>query len=172
MQGRFDIPGAITSVTGMGSLVYGFINASEHGWSNGVTIGVFAAAVVLLAAFVFIESRVEFPVFPLRLLRDSTRARSYGSYVLLVGAMFSMFFFLPQFMQEVLAYSPMQRGPGVPAADRDAVRGLALHPEAAAPVRPASADRHRHGADRRGAVLAVADLDPHRLRHRTCWCRS
>ncbi|WP_370357556.1 MFS transporter [Catenulispora sp. MAP12-49] len=110
VQGRFDIPGAITSVTGMGSLVYGFINASEHGWSNGVTIGVFVAAVVLLTSFVFIESRVDFPVFPLRLLRDSTRARSYGSYVLLVGAMFSMFFFMPQFMQEVLQYSPMRAG--------------------------------------------------------------
>jgi EmrB/QacA subfamily drug resistance transporter len=109
-QGRFDIPGAITSVTGMGSLVYGFINASEHGWSNGVTIGAFAAALVLLTAFVVIESRVDFPVFPLRLLKDSTRARSYGSYVLLVGAMFSMFFFMPQFMQEVLGYSPMKAG--------------------------------------------------------------
>ena len=110
VRGKFDIPGAITSVTGMGSLVYGFINASEHGWSNGVTIGVFAAAVVLLSAFVLIESRTDFPVFPLRLLKDSTRARSYGSYVLLVGAMFSMFFFMPQFMQEVLHYSPMRAG--------------------------------------------------------------
>ena len=110
VQGKFDIPGAITSVTGMGSLVYGFINASEHGWSNPTTIGVFVAAVVLLSSFVFIESRVDFPVFPLRLLRNSTRARSYGSYVLLVGAMFSMFFFMPQFMQEVLAYSPMKAG--------------------------------------------------------------
>ena len=110
VQGKFDVPGAITSVTGMGSLVYGFINASEHGWSNGVTIGAFVAAVVLLSAFVAIESRVDFPVFPLRLLKDSTRARSYGSYVLLVGAMFSMFFFMPQFMQEVLAYSPMRAG--------------------------------------------------------------
>ncbi|WP_370363467.1 MFS transporter [Catenulispora sp. GP43] len=110
VQGKFDIPGAITSVTGMGSLVYAFINASEHGWSNGVTIGAFVAAVVLLGSFVAIESRVDFPVFPLRLLRDSTRARSYGSYVLLVGAMFSMFFFMPQFMQEVLRYSPMRAG--------------------------------------------------------------
>jgi MFS family permease len=110
VQGKFDIPGAITSVTGMGSLVFGFINASEHGWSNGGTIGVFVAAVVLLSAFVFIEARSDFPVFPLRLLKDSTRARSYGSYVLLVGAMFSMFFFLPQFMQNVLHYSPIRAG--------------------------------------------------------------
>jgi MFS family permease len=110
VQGRFDLLGAITSITGMSSLVYGFINASEHGWSNGVTIAAFVAAVVLLTAFVIVESRVDFPVFPLRLLRDSTRARSYGSYVLLVGAMFSMFFFLPQFMQKVLGYSPMKAG--------------------------------------------------------------
>jgi len=109
-QGRFDVPGAILSVTGMSSLVYGFINASEHGWGNGVTIGAFVAAVVLLSGFVFAESKVEFPVFPLRLLKDSTRARGYGSYVLLVGAMFSMFYFMPQFMQRVLGYSPMKAG--------------------------------------------------------------
>jgi EmrB/QacA subfamily drug resistance transporter len=109
-QGRFDVPGAITSVTGMSSLVFGFINASEHGWGDGLTVGAFVAAVVLLSAFVVTESRVEFPVFPLRLLRDSTRARGYGSYVLLVGAMFSMFYFMPQFMQRVLGYSPVRAG--------------------------------------------------------------
>jgi EmrB/QacA subfamily drug resistance transporter len=109
-QGRFDVLGAITSVTGMSTLVYGFINASEHGWSDSVTIGAFVAAVLLLGGFVLTESKVEFPVFPLRLLRDSHRARGYGSYVLLVGAMFSMFFFMPQFMQKVLGYSPMKAG--------------------------------------------------------------
>ena len=109
-QGRFDVPGAITSVLGMSSLVFGFINASEHGWSDSVTIVAFVAAVVLLTAFVITESRVEFPVFPLRLLKDSTRARAYGSYVLLVGAMFSMFYFMPQFMQRVLGYSPIRAG--------------------------------------------------------------
>ncbi|NUR30326.1 MAG: MFS transporter [Catenulispora sp.] len=109
-QGRFDVLGAITSVTGMSTLVYGFINASEHGWGDGVTIGAFVAAVLLLGAFVLTESKVAFPVFPLRLLRDSHRARGYGSYVLLVGAMFSMFFFMPQFMQKVLGYSPMKAG--------------------------------------------------------------
>ncbi|OLE27250.1 MAG: MFS transporter [Catenulispora sp. 13_1_20CM_3_70_7] len=109
-QGRFDIPGAICSVTGMSSLVYGFINASEHGWGTPVTIAAFVAAVVLLGAFVVTESKVEFPVFPLRLLKDSHRARAYGSYMLLVGAMFSMFYFMPQFMQRVLGYSPMRAG--------------------------------------------------------------
>ncbi|NUR58319.1 MAG: MFS transporter [Catenulispora sp.] len=109
-QGRFDVPGAITSVLGMSSLVFGFINASEHGWSDSVTLVAFVAAVVLLTAFVITESRVEFPVFPLRLLSDSTRARGYGTYVLIVGAMFSMFYFMPQFMQRVLGYSPMRAG--------------------------------------------------------------
>jgi len=75
-----------------------------------VTIGAFVAAVVLLSAFVFTETKVEFPVFPLRLLKDSHRARGYGSYMLLVGAMFSMFYFMPQFMQRVLGYSPMKAG--------------------------------------------------------------
>ena len=108
--GRFDLLGALTSVGGMTSLVYGFINASEHGWSDGVTLTSFAVALVLLVGFVVTETRVEHPVFPLRLLRDSTRSRGYIGFVLLVAAMFSTFFFTTQFMQKVLLFSPLKAG--------------------------------------------------------------
>src|SRR6266568_5012944 len=108
--GRFDIVGALTSVAGMTSLVFGFINASEHGWSTPLTITAFTAAVLLLGLFVIAESRVSHPVFPLRLLTDRTRSRGYLGFVLLVAAMFSTFFFSTQFMQKVLGYSPLKTG--------------------------------------------------------------
>ena len=108
--GKFDLVGAATSVLGMTSLVFGFIRASDQGWGDSVTLSAFAAAGVLLATFVVAETRVEHPVFPLRLLRDSMRARGYVSFVLLVASMFSTFFFTTQFMQKVLGYSPLKAG--------------------------------------------------------------
>ncbi|MBW8698898.1 putative MFS-type transporter EfpA [Streptomyces sp. MBT84] len=59
--GHFDIAGATTSTLGMASLVYGFIRASEDGWSDTLTVASFVAAAVLLAAFVLIESRAADP---------------------------------------------------------------------------------------------------------------
>lgn len=108
--GRFDVVGALTSVGGMTSLVYGCVNAAGNGWGDVRTVVSFVIAVALLGVFVRAESRVEQPVVPLRLLRDSARARGYLGYVLLIGAMFATFFFTSQFMQKVLHYSPLKTG--------------------------------------------------------------
>jgi EmrB/QacA subfamily drug resistance transporter len=107
---RLDLAGALTSTAGMSALVYAFINAASDGWANRTTIGAFAAAVILLAAFGFIESRAQEPITPLWLLRDRSRAASYLARLLLVGGMFGMFFFLTQFVQEVLGFSPLEAG--------------------------------------------------------------
>jgi EmrB/QacA subfamily drug resistance transporter len=107
---RLDIAGALTSTTGMSALVYGFIHAASAGWANVTTIGSFAAAVVLLGLFVRVESRAQEPITPLWLLRDRSRAASYLARLLLVGGMFGMFFFLTQFVQDVLHFSPLRAG--------------------------------------------------------------
>jgi EmrB/QacA subfamily drug resistance transporter len=109
-RGTFDVAGAITSTGGMAALVYAFINAATAGWSSRVTISAFASAVVLLAAFVLIEARTAQPITPLWLLRDRSRAASYVARLLLVGGMFGMFFFLTQFVQRVLGFSPLTAG--------------------------------------------------------------
>ncbi|MDQ0936753.1 MFS family permease [Streptomyces turgidiscabies] len=70
--GRFDLPGALTSTLGMGALVYRFIRASEQGWGDGLVLGSFAAAVILLAAFLAIETRAEQPITPLKLPSPSS----------------------------------------------------------------------------------------------------
>jgi EmrB/QacA subfamily drug resistance transporter len=107
---KLDIAGALTSTGGMAALVYGFINAASDGWANATTIGSFAAAVVLLTLFGFVETRAQEPITPLGLLRDRSRAASYLARLLLVGGMFGMFFFLTQFVQDVLGFSPLQAG--------------------------------------------------------------
>jgi EmrB/QacA subfamily drug resistance transporter len=108
--GRFDILGALTSTAGMTSLVYGFIQAASDGWGNGRAIAAFAAAVVLLGAFLVNETRVRQPITPLALFADRGRSGSYVTRLLLVAGMFGMFYFLTQFVQDVLRFSPLVAG--------------------------------------------------------------
>ncbi len=109
-KGHFDLAGALTSTLGMTGLVYGFVRAASAGWGDPVTIAAFAAGVVLLGAFVFVELRAESPIVPLRLFADRDRATSYVARLLLVAGMIGMFFFLTQFLQEILHYSAVVAG--------------------------------------------------------------
>ncbi|HET7243859.1 MAG TPA: MFS transporter [Streptosporangiaceae bacterium] len=108
--GHFDVTGALTSTAGMVSLVYGIIRAAADGWGNPVALASFAAAAVLLAGFVWHESRARQPITPLRLFADRRRAGSYLSRLLIVAGMFGMFFFLTQFVQGILGFSPLRAG--------------------------------------------------------------
>ncbi len=110
LPGRFDVAGAITSTLGMSALVYGFIRAAQDGWSDTLTLSSFAVAVVLLAAFVRIELTSAQPITPLHLLADRNRGGSYLVMLCLAAALFSMFFFLTLFVQDVLGYGPLRAG--------------------------------------------------------------
>ncbi|EIV91718.1 MFS transporter [Frankia sp. QA3] len=109
-EGRFDAAGALSSVVGLASLVYGFIRASSDGWGDGRTLGAFVLAVVALAVFAGVESRAAQPVVPLRLVAEASRARTYLLLLLLTGSMLSMFFFGTQVLQEVLGLSALRAG--------------------------------------------------------------
>ncbi len=109
-NGRFDIAGAVTSTAGMASLVYGFIRAADEGWRDSLTIGSFGAAVVLLLAFAFIESRAKEPITPLKMFADRNRSGTYVIMLSLAAAMFGMFFYIVLFVQNVLQYSPIEAG--------------------------------------------------------------
>jgi MFS family permease len=109
-QGKFDLLGAITSTLGMGSLVYGFVRAATNGWGDSLTLTAFAAGIVLLSTFVYVELNAESPITPLRLLTNRNRSTANVSRGLLVAGMFGMFFFLTQFLQDVLGYSPLLSG--------------------------------------------------------------
>ena len=108
--GRFDVAGALTSTLGMASLVYAFIRAAASGWGDGLAAGAFGLAVVLLAAFLLTERRAPQPITPLRLFADVSRSGSYVARLLLVAGMMGMFFFLTQFLQDVLGFSPLRAG--------------------------------------------------------------
>ncbi|MFD8211864.1 MFS transporter [Streptomyces sp. NPDC059695] len=107
---RFDLAGALTSTLGMTALVYGFIRAADSGWSDALTLASFAAAIVLLVVFVFVENNAKQPITPLRLFADRNRATGYLSLLFVMAAGNSMFFFLTQFLQEVRGFTPIQAG--------------------------------------------------------------
>jgi EmrB/QacA subfamily drug resistance transporter len=108
--GRFDLAGAITSTLGMTALVYGFVRAGSAGWADRDTLASFAAALVLLAGFVLRELRAEQPILPLRLFASRERSGAYVARLFTVGGMFAFFFFLTQYLQEVLDYSALKAG--------------------------------------------------------------
>jgi EmrB/QacA subfamily drug resistance transporter len=107
---KFDVPGALTVIGGLFSLVYGFSLANTHGWSAGLTIGFLATAAALLATFVAIERRVEHPLLPLRIVLDRNRGGSYLALLLTTAGMFGVFLFLTYYLQQTLGFSPVKTG--------------------------------------------------------------
>ncbi|GAB3580421.1 MFS transporter [Calidifontibacter terrae] len=110
--GKLDIPGAITGTFGLLALVFGLSRAGDpsYGWGSPSTYGSLIAGVALLVLFGFIESRVEHPLLPFRIFASRTRAASFAAMMLMPAAMFSMFFFLSLFIQNVMGFSPLKAG--------------------------------------------------------------
>jgi EmrB/QacA subfamily drug resistance transporter len=107
---HFDVFGATSVTAGLMVLVYAITRASQHGWSNGVTVGLFAAAAALIVAFVAIEARSVAPLMPLRIFRLRTLAAANATMLTVGAAAFGQFFLLTLYMQEVLRYSALKTG--------------------------------------------------------------
>lgn len=106
---RYDIPGAVLVVAGLGSLVYGFAQA-EEGWARVETIAFLAVGVVLLAAFVWVESRSNHPLLPLRVIAHKARGGAFLVAMLTGAALLGGLLFLTFYFQIVLEYSPVVAG--------------------------------------------------------------
>jgi EmrB/QacA subfamily drug resistance transporter len=105
-----DLPGVILSAAGLLSLVYGIIEAPSRGWAGPVTLAAFAAALVLLALFAAWELRASHPMLQLRLFRNRRFSAASAAIALAFFALFGALFFLTQYLQLVLGYSPLQAG--------------------------------------------------------------
>lgn len=108
--GQMDVPGAITGTLGLVGIVYGITRAGEDGWGDTWTIASLVAGVALFTTFMIIESRVEHPLLPFRVFTNRTRAASFVAMFLAPAAMFAMFYFLSQYIQNVMGYSPLKAG--------------------------------------------------------------
>jgi MFS family permease len=105
-----DLPGALTAIGGLVAIVYATSGAPAHGWSSPRTIGLLAAAVVLLVAFAFIERRQSQPLVPPAIWRERAlmagSAMIFGISAILVAA----FFLLSLYMQDWLHWSALHSG--------------------------------------------------------------
>ncbi|MEO8889682.1 MAG: MFS transporter [Jatrophihabitantaceae bacterium] len=105
-----DWAGAVTITSGLIAVVYGIVSTDSHSWGSGLVLGYLAAGVALLVAFVVIETRHRHPLVPLRLFRSRNLTGANLIMVLIGSVMFSLFFFLSQFLQEVQGFSPLRTG--------------------------------------------------------------
>ncbi|MFF7680946.1 MFS transporter [Actinacidiphila glaucinigra] len=105
-----DIPGVALSTLGLISLVYGFTRAETSGWTAPSTLGLFVAAVVLLAAFALVESRTKEPLLPLRVITERNRGGAYASLGLAIIGLFGVFLFLTYYLQVVQGFSAIRTG--------------------------------------------------------------
>jgi EmrB/QacA subfamily drug resistance transporter len=106
----FDLAGAVSVTAGLSLLVYGLVEAPDAGWGSGQTLGLLAGALALLAAFVAIELRSAAPLVPFRIFRIRTLTGANVVGVLTGASLFSMFFFISLYMQNVLGYSAIKAG--------------------------------------------------------------
>ncbi|MFB7663620.1 MFS transporter [Kitasatospora sp. NPDC056138] len=107
---RLDLPGALSVTAGLTALVYGIVSTETHAWNSPTVWVPSAVGVLLLAAFVAIESKVAAPLVPLAILRRRTLATANLVVFSLGAAMFAMWFLLSLYMQQILGYSALEAG--------------------------------------------------------------
>ena len=107
---HFDIAGATSITAGLMLLVYAMTRAAQNGWATASTIGLLATSAALIVAFVVIELRSKAPLLPMRIFRLRTLATSNVASFLVAASLFSQFFLLTLYMQQVLHYSAIQTG--------------------------------------------------------------
>jgi EmrB/QacA subfamily drug resistance transporter len=107
---KLDVAGAITVTAALMLAVYAIVNGNQEGWLSLQTLGLLGVALVLLGVFLTIESRVDSPLMPLRLIRLRNVATANAAGVMWAAAMFAWFFLSALYLQLVLGYSPLKVG--------------------------------------------------------------
>ncbi|WP_251153216.1 MFS transporter [Cellulosimicrobium sp. Marseille-Q4280] len=108
---RYDVVGTVLVVLGLGALVYG-LTLAEHSWTSPATVALLVLGVVLLAAFVVVESRVDQPLLPLRIVRDPVRAGAFLLQAIVGTLMIGALLYLSFHLQVVMGLPPLRAGLG------------------------------------------------------------
>ncbi|MBV9310474.1 MAG: MFS transporter [Solirubrobacterales bacterium] len=108
---HFDVTGAVLVTAGLVSLTYGIVRTDTLGWGSSGVLLPLALAAVLLAAFVLVEARLsQAPLVPLSIFRLRQLRTANLVVVLMYAALFSMFFFVTLYLQQVLHDDALQAG--------------------------------------------------------------
>jgi MFS family permease len=107
---HYDAAGAVSITAGLSLLAYSLLDASSSGWGSTKIVSLLAASVALIGAFVVIEQRSKAPLVPFRIFRLRTLTGANVVGILLGASLFSMFYFISLYMQQVLGYSAIHAG--------------------------------------------------------------
>ncbi|WP_242585589.1 MFS transporter [Streptomyces sp. MST-110588] len=107
---RLDVPGALLVTGGLGLVAYGIVQTETDGWGAPSALVPLAAGLLVLGAFVAVEARTTAPLMPLGLFRLRSVSAANTAMLLAGAAMFSMWYFLSLYTQNVLDYTPLQAG--------------------------------------------------------------
>jgi EmrB/QacA subfamily drug resistance transporter len=107
---RIDVIGVLLATGGLFALVYGFANAEMDGWGAPLTVALLAFGAVATAGFVATQRRVANPLLPLQVVRDRDRGGAFLAIGIIGLAAFATFLFLTYYLQENLAFSPIETG--------------------------------------------------------------
>jgi EmrB/QacA subfamily drug resistance transporter len=107
---KLDLPGAVLATSALMSIVYGLSKAPMDGWGSSVVWGFIVAGVVLLIGFIINERRAEQPLMPLEIFKIRNLAGANFAFLIIACTLFSMFFFLTLYIQNILHYSPVKTG--------------------------------------------------------------
>lgn len=105
-----DLRGAVFVTGGLMALVYGLTNAPEWGWASLSTVLWLASAIVLIAAFIFNEMKVKHPLVDLSIFKIRNLTGANIAQLFITSGLMSMFFFISLYLQEVLAFKPIETG--------------------------------------------------------------
>lgn len=108
--GRIDLAGALLATGSLVALIYGLVEAPSAGWGSAQTLGLLAAAVFGLGAFVAVEARVREPLVALAVFRRRPTVIALVLMVAGMGTVLSTFFFLTLYLQRVLGHSALETG--------------------------------------------------------------
>jgi EmrB/QacA subfamily drug resistance transporter len=108
--GKFDLPGAITGTLGLTGLVYGLTHAAQNGWTDPVTLAFIIGGLALIFVFLALEARSRHALMPFRILANKTRGVSFIAMLVVGAALFSMFYFLGIYIQNIMGYSALKTG--------------------------------------------------------------
>jgi MFS family permease len=107
---HYDAAGAVSITAGLSLLAYALLDASNSGWGSTKIVTLLAVSVALIGIFIAVELRSKAPLMPFRIFRSRTLTGANVVGLLLGASLFSMFYFISLYMQQVLGYSPIHAG--------------------------------------------------------------
>ena len=107
---RVDVPGALLSIAGLATVLWGLIEGPTHGWTSPAVLGAFAVGLALVAGFLWWEQHTDQPMLDIGFFRNPRFSAASLAITLTFMALMGVIFGLTQYLQSVLGFSPLKAG--------------------------------------------------------------